>query len=342
MEKTGRQRELDWVRVIAMLGVIVIHVTGTFVYAPSGLSLAGMSPGFLLNQWVRFAVPLFMILSGMSLGLGRDRGSCWGFWRARLGKLLPPYLGWTLIYWYLSHGSFSPAGELGKAMLWGTASAHLYFIVVVFQFYLVYPALKGWVERWPAASALGAVAVSLVFQQLVLYASEGLVGARIFSILPFWELLPTWIYYFVLGMVLQGRGLGRLCDWCGRHVWFLAPVTVAFGVWYAYVSRLTGVIDSVKLELFVYAPLMLLTGLGLGRRLGRRERLDRAVAFLARRSQSVFFCHILILELLRRVPLLTNGTRGMLLMLLAEVPLSVALAWGMDKIWDGVRGHFKG
>ena len=91
MERKNRMPELDYVRVLAMLGVVTIHVTGAFVYQDSAHTLAGMNLAFLLNQIVRFAVPMFMILSGLSLGFG-ERRSPGIFWKTRFFKLLPPYL----------------------------------------------------------------------------------------------------------------------------------------------------------------------------------------------------------------------------------------------------------
>lgn len=327
MERKERVAALDYVRVLAMLGVIAIHVTGSFVYAQSSWSLWGMAPGFLLNQVVRFAVPLFMILSGLSLGFV-EAGSWAGFLRSRLLKQLPPYLVWSLVYWFFYHRG--TAAGLGSALLWGTAAVHLYFIVIVFQFYLFYPPLKRAADRWPGQTLLAALALSLVIQQTIERTGSGFLPNG----LPLWELLPTWLFYFVLGMVLGRVGLSRLGAWCGKSFFFLLVLTAGYALLYARDSAGTGNLDSVKVRLFLYAPLALLVFLGLGWRCRDREGLNRAVVFLARRSQSVFFCHILVLELLRRAPVLTVGVRGMLLTFLLLIPLSVVLAWGVDTVFQ--------
>ncbi len=331
MEKRERVAELDWVRVLAMAGVICIHVTGAFVYAPSRLAVWGMAPGLLLNQAARFAVPLFMILSGLSMGFAEMRS--WGsFWRRRWGKQLPPYLVWSLIYWFYYHREGELDG-LGSALLWGSAAVHLYFIVIVLQFYLLYPPLKRAVERWPFQTLLGALLLSLALQQKICLTGSGFLQNG----LPLWELLPTWGFYFILGMVLGRLELERLCRWCGESLPFLAVLTALCALLCAKDSSLTGNLDSVKWQLFLYAPLTLFTGLGLGRRLRGREGLGKAVAFLAKRSQTVFFCHILLLEELRRLPVMTAGTRGMALTFLALLPLSVAAAWVIDGAAEGVK-----
>lgn len=326
MEKKNRVPELDYVRVLAMLGVVTIHVTGAFVYQDSAHTLAGMNLAFLLNQVVRFAVPMFMVLSGLSLGFA-EKKSCGQFWKARFVKILPPYLLWSLLYWFFYH-RFSGWEGLGSALLWGTASAHLYFIVITLQFYLLYPALRFLTDRWPFQTLLGALAMSLFCQQYIFYAGTGFLPGG----LPLWELLPTWAGYFVFGMALHDWDLPGLCRWCGRSLPFLALLSILTGLFYAYESSLTGSLDSIKWQLFFYVPLLLLTFLGLGERMKGNDRADRAVSFLARRSQTVFFCHVLLLECLRKLPIFNGGTQAMLLTFLALLPASILLAWGVDHV----------
>lgn len=336
MDKKNRMPELDYVRVLAMIGVVVIHVTGAFVYQDSAHTLGGMNLAFLLNQVVRFAVPIFMVLSGLSLGFGEVR-SCGQFWKARFIKLLPPYLVWSLLYWGFYHRFQSWEG-VGSALLWGTSSAHLYFIAITLQFYLFYPLLRRLTDRWPLQTLLAAVAVSLACQQYVFYAGTGFLPGG----LPLWELLPTWAAYFVLGMALHQWGLPKLCRWCGKNLPFLAVLSALSALVYAYESRLTGSLDSLKWQLFFYTPLILLLSLGLGARLKGREEVDRAVSFLAKRSQTVFFCHVLLLECLRKVSLFNGGMKAMLLTFVVLLPLSILAAWVIDGALGGVKRALAG
>ena len=66
-----RLSSVDFARVIAMVAVILIHVTSTYINAESSVALWGINLAFFLNQAARFCVPLFLFLSGLSLGLGR-------------------------------------------------------------------------------------------------------------------------------------------------------------------------------------------------------------------------------------------------------------------------------
>lgn len=331
MERKNRMPELDYVRVLAMLGVVTIHVTGAFVYQDSAHTLAGMNLAFLLNQIVRFAVPMFMILSGLSLGFG-ERRSPGIFWKTRFFKLLPPYLVWSLLYWCFYH-RFAHWEGVGSALLWGTAATHLYFIVITLQFYLLYPLLRSLTDRWPLQTLLGALGLSLLCQQYIFYEGTGFLPGG----LPLWELLPTWVGYFVFGMALHAWDLSRLCRWCGRSLPFLIPMAALSALFYAYESRLTGSLDSIKWQLFFYVPLLLLVFLGIGARMKGNSRMDGAVAFLAGRSQSIFFCHVMLLECLRKLPVFNGGTRAMLLIFLVLLPLSILVAWGLDSVLAAMK-----
>lgn len=66
-KKRERDTAVDFIRVISMLSVIFLHATSTYIFAPSHYFLGGMSLAFFINQGVRYCVPLFFMLSGMSL-----------------------------------------------------------------------------------------------------------------------------------------------------------------------------------------------------------------------------------------------------------------------------------
>lgn len=328
MSANTKRIELDYVRTLSMLSIIVIHVTSTFVYAQSGLTVSGMNPAFLLNQLVRYAVPLFVLLSGLTLGFSKSSDSPLLFFKVRFTKILLPYLFWSCAYWFVSYRHEGLA-SLGRALLRGGAAPHLYFIVAILQLYLLYPLLRKLIRRHPIPVLLVSLVISLASQQAHVLAGEGRLnpGPLVQNI---WFLFPTWLFFFVLGMVIHRFGVEPLCAWCGRHLLFLLPLGLLSGFLLACESRLTGNLDSIKLPLFFYTPLILAVFLGLGNRLQAYNPLNRFVSFLAAHSQTVFFLHLFLLAWLRRIPLLVTGMRGMVLLLLVETVLSIPAAWLFD------------
>lgn len=328
MSEDKKRLELDYVRALSMLSIIVIHVTSTFVYAESGMSVAGMNPAFLLNQLVRYAVPLFILLSGLTLGFSRSAGTVLPFFKTRFTKILLPYLFWSCAYWLVSYRHEGP-GSLIRALLRGGAAPHLYFIATILQLYLLYPLLRRPVRRYPVPLLAVSLLLSLASQQAYVLSGQGLFprGPLLENL---WFLFPTWIFYFVLGMVIHQSGVERLCARCGDHLPFLLCLGLCAGLLLARESFFTGNLDSIKVSLFFYTPLIFAVFLGLGNKLKSCPVLNRTVGFLAAHSQSVFFLHLFVLALLRKIPLLVTGMRGMVLLLLAETALSIPAAWLFD------------
>lgn len=93
-----RIKELDFTRVIAMFAVVMIHVTSTYINQDSSFILFDMNLAFILNQVSRFSVPLFIVLSGISLGFSKPIGDPLLFYKKRLVKIGIPYLFWFTAY----------------------------------------------------------------------------------------------------------------------------------------------------------------------------------------------------------------------------------------------------
>ncbi len=90
--------QMDAARGLAILAVVAIHVSGgplTDRPVDGLVSLAYM----IVNVGARFAVPVFVVHSGLGMSLS-NKGSdgYFRFLRRRVGKLLPGYVAWTLIY----------------------------------------------------------------------------------------------------------------------------------------------------------------------------------------------------------------------------------------------------
>ena len=110
-----RIEELDFTRIIAMIAVITIHVTSAYIGYQSNILVMGMNVAFILNQLTRFAVPLFILLSGTSLGLSANDDSYREFLHKRLTKIGIPYLAWTAVYIiYNNHSDLRPNQGIGS------------------------------------------------------------------------------------------------------------------------------------------------------------------------------------------------------------------------------------
>lgn len=328
----NRLTGIDFLRILSMFGVILIHVTSTYIYNESHYHVLGMNPAFFLNQAARFSVPLFLLLSGFSLGIGQKQESYPSFLKRRCSRILLPYVVWTLLY-ELSNCGFDFQAWLSRLghPLWllqefltGQAAPHLYFIPIIFQFYLLYPLLLRWVDRRPLQSVTWALSVTLLFQGIYYLQSLGLIPG--FQNHYLWRAFPVWIFYFVLGMALQRLDLEVIRRRCQAVTVPLLTTCLLFICLYCALSSYTGALDSIKPSIILFVPLVFFCGVAVWNRLRPGPRLKAVVAALSSWSMDVYYSHVMILCLLRMVPRFQDGMSGMLLLFLATVLVSVLFA----------------
>lgn len=233
-----RALDLDTVRVLSMLAVIVLHTSSGYIWNESRLAPFGVNLAFFLNQAARFSVPTFVLLSGVSLGLSSAPFSLKRFWKSRLIKIVLPYLLWCIVYdldaignlTRLSNGDWSGLMGFLKGVLLGNLAPHLYFVPVIVQFYLLYPLLKKWTQRHPA-QALGIsfviTAFCLTAAWLLCFQVEILPRSVIFYS---YHLVPAWLFYFVLGLYLNGSRLEHVLTFTRRHAGLLVGALVAYAL----------------------------------------------------------------------------------------------------------------
>jgi len=150
-----RNSLVDLLRVIAIVGVIFIHVSSRSL-EQGGYDLLRLSVPFFLNQLFRFAVPMFFFLSGYTLEYRYIKEfETKTFLKKRIVKLIVPYVLWSALYYVFYNKN--PFINLFKSdffdkIITGTASIHLYFIPSLILLYLLFPILHIYIrhllKRW--------------------------------------------------------------------------------------------------------------------------------------------------------------------------------------------------
>jgi len=134
-----RIKSIDFIRTISILAVILIHTT-TRTLESSDFNLSAFPVTLFLNQIARFAVPLFILISGFVLEISYDSSlGYFSFLKKRFGRIFIPYLFWSILYYFFiynqNHDNFL------RVILTGNASYQLYFIPTLCIFYLAFPFL---------------------------------------------------------------------------------------------------------------------------------------------------------------------------------------------------------
>lgn len=146
MEKRRRAKkekliEMDMLRAICALAVVIIHTSGyTLINSAEGSVSYNVS--LSLNQIARFSVPLFLFLSGLGLGISYKKDeSYFKFLRKRVFKIIPPYILWGSLYLILIQKNYDYK-TWGELFLKGDkVFYHLYYIPLIMTLYIIFPIL---------------------------------------------------------------------------------------------------------------------------------------------------------------------------------------------------------
>lgn len=264
--------ELDIVRAIAILAVLIIHSTSdATVELPIGSGSQAMY--LALNKLSNFAVPVFIMMSGIVLFYKYQDGGFGGsqvlqFYVKRVKHVLFPYLLWSLFYYLYNQWIFDRANlhmdwaRFADLLPWAEASYHLYFMVIIVQFYLLFP-LMMWLCRFTWFRR------SLIWIGLAIQAAFYSYNHWIEPINHMPSFCVNYFSMFTLGGWL-GLHYEQFAVWLKKHFVWVLPVTVILGFSFLALFLLEGrmnlVLDGAWYQLlfFAYAAFagMSLTRLG--------------------------------------------------------------------------------
>ncbi|WP_318525035.1 acyltransferase [Sedimentibacter sp.] len=142
-ENKDKLYELDYMRFIACLAVMAVHISATGVTE----YIHGSFPHIvmlIINRSLKFTTPVFIFLSGVTsfYSYRKKEFKYFSFLKRRLTKVLVAYFVWCIIYYaaYIYIGYYGIDIKFFiKSVLLGTMSYHLYFVIIIIQMYIVGP-----------------------------------------------------------------------------------------------------------------------------------------------------------------------------------------------------------
>lgn len=242
-----RIQELDAYRALAIMAVLAIHATSEAVALTIGTRSYPLY--LVVNIISKFAVPVFIFLSGFVLFYNyMDKPLSGGvirqFYRKRLLYILVPYLVFSVLYFVLQlyrngvlfHLSWSVAYDFVRDLLSGRAYTHLYYIIIIVQFYVLFPLLLAIIQKMRQA-------VPILFLAAALLQWGFIIGNKYGWQIPRGNLAISYLSYFILGawIALQYESLR---NWLVRFTngykqllgWIvLWGAWIMLGIYHAYI-----------------------------------------------------------------------------------------------------------
>lgn len=247
-------------RAIVMMAVIMIHVTSEFV---TKINKHSWYFAFYngLNIFSSFAVPAFIFISGLVMFYTYYNKPLTGsellsFYKKRMLYVIFPYIMISTFYYALKLALGFKIALLAGVKLYliqlltGGAYAHLYFMFIIIQFYMLFPLLLFIAKRKGMAPLLFLIGVILQWGYIYLN-SEVIV--HLHSIPNVFHrrgsLFPTYLAYYLLGATI-GIYYPKISHWFEATkspllsfksivIYLFYGMWLASGLYYVYLYYLT-------------------------------------------------------------------------------------------------------
>ncbi|WP_059049296.1 acyltransferase [Paenibacillus senegalimassiliensis] len=273
-----RLPEIELLRGMAFWAVVLQHVIAGVFYQP-GLSGQTVLAGTTFLGLIRFAVPLFVFITGVVLFYNYDGKLNYGsfLWK-RFRQIVVPYLAWTVIYYiWMSVRSggivmslsslWNELVELLRVSLTGQASYHLWFMVMIIPFYLLFPLFRlmlGKEKKLWVNLAVGVVFLGLALGLVYALSKGWITSDNAFLNTTVIRYLDRnflfWMFYFVMGGLV---GLYyKQWKMIVSRIWWLCLIGLGVFMYIIY-TRIEALTQSLTSDLYIYssyvtAPLNLL------------------------------------------------------------------------------------
>ncbi|MFY4775114.1 acyltransferase [Metabacillus sp. RGM 3146] len=140
----------DWLRVIATIGVVLLHAAAPILYQYKSLPEDHWWVGHMFDTLTRWCVPIFFMMSGALLLNPKKQESLVSFFKKRAFKVLVPFIAWSIFYLLIQMktGKLEPQpGAAAKAVLEDKVYYHLWFLYVIIGLYFITPILKVYIKN---------------------------------------------------------------------------------------------------------------------------------------------------------------------------------------------------
>ncbi|MDQ1251094.1 MAG: hypothetical protein QG646_163 [Euryarchaeota archaeon] len=139
---------VDIIRIIGIIAVIAIHVEDSFIYLWNKIPWIDWWASNIYMGFIRFPIPLFIILSGYLLLNKQEDDRT--FFKKRINKVVIPLVAWSMIYWifannYNIYSIFTI--DFVQRLLANKIYYHLYFLYIILGLYLITPLLRRILEH---------------------------------------------------------------------------------------------------------------------------------------------------------------------------------------------------
>ncbi|KZL93735.1 acyltransferase [Clostridium magnum] len=283
---------MDVIRALAIVAVVVIHVSATILYR-SDINSYIYKISIIINQLSRFSVPAFIFISGMGLTLSNKKElGYFAFIGRRFSRIVPQYILWCLIYIYLTTKNFEIYSVVYD-VVYGKVFYHFYYVPLIIEFYLIYPFLYRFIgKKWAVITSF------LLTFGILIYSHYFVMSDDMEWFLERKNLLD-WIFYFSFGAFI-GENLDRFLEKIRKYrriIYVLFFLSIYIMLQEAFTSIRVGkdieyATTFLRPTIFLYSILFILFVFCIQ---WKENIFMKWISYIAKNSYSIYLSHAIIL-----------------------------------------------
>ncbi|MBU9712173.1 acyltransferase family protein [Evansella tamaricis] len=329
--------ELVILRFVACLAVVMIHAIETSLENYTGeLSTIETLFYHTIRMAMMFGTPTFVFLSELLLAKSYQGDLPANFLSTRAKYLLLPYLSMAVVYGVIFHANES-LNAVFIAVLKNIflADFTVYFVLIIFQFYLLHFFLHSYLKTWNRNIVL---ITSLIINLLYLAFFNFVPPISFIPNVDFlwyhlsWLPFPGWLFYFTLGY------------YCGRHyhefkmilskfqkLVFFIPIPVFLLVLILSYTQIIGVVSSKRIDIIFYTTTMIFLLIYLSSSV---KHLHPIIVKISNYSFGIYLLHKIFMYYLKPMPIL-NSYGFTLYVFITSIILSMIVIYFVNKLSFG-------
>jgi membrane-bound acyltransferase YfiQ involved in biofilm formation len=323
--------EAFWMRAIACLAVATTHAVDTtlanYEYSSNQLEEHLL---ILIRFMAYFGTPAFVFLSELLLARSYPNYVPHGFFKKRIKFLLIPFVSIGILFAFLITDSLQEALSQSFTHIF-LGGYYGYFILIIFQFYILHVLLQKYLRNWSPK-----IALSIAFAINVLYLgffnfTEPMnnAAAEYFWLRGYWVPFLGWIFYFVLGYYC-GKNYEVLKEKLQEHkkkILILPFLSIALIV-VLVLTEILHVVSSKRVDMLLYTMSMIFAIIVLTMNI---DRVPVFIKVISKYSFNIYLLHKFFLYLMPTIDFL-NPLLYFVFVYMVAVGASIILAKLLSKL----------
>lgn len=301
----NRNYSLDIARILAALGVVMVHCSAPFLMDYQLFSSEFIS-GSLFDGISRFCVPLFLMISGSLFLDERKEITIKGILLKNVKSIVAITIIWAIVYSVIYNGVFPLLEGKSvnvKSMIFEIMNGHyhMWYLYMIIGIYIITPFLKKFVNKDDKGMVLVFIIISFCFQFIKPVINAMCEAGLNLSIINTWldkfslDFFGGYISYFLAGWYIVHVGIRQ--KWQRIIIYLLGIISLMIAILcVCYIGNYNDVYQYIGAPVFIYSVCVFLALNSI--KFKFKEKTAQNVVKLSKLTFGVYLIHVLVISVI--------------------------------------------